>query len=407
MKKLLAIGMFLFTSVVCAKERKTVFIIVDGIPADVIERVSTPVLDEISERGFYSRASMGGIVGGYSQTPTISAVCYNSLITGTWVNKHNVWGNDISEPNYNYHSIFRVAENQKRDIKTAIFSSWEDNRTKLVGEGVPQTATPKIDYVLDGLELDKNKYPDEPHEYNVFKIDEEISKGAAECIKNDAPDLTWVYLWYLDCVGHGSGDGARFDEYTTKADVQVGRIWDAVKYREANFDEEWLVVVVTDHGRQIGGYSHGGQTERERTVWISSNLTPNNYLKECRPTTVDVYPTICRFMNFDMNFQNSCELDGTPLIGSVDIAEAVAKNEGDKIRLSWKNIGHSNTPVVIYVSTKNDYKSSKNEEWVKIAKTKSQNGEYLFDTKKYPSEFYKFVIKSKNNTLNVWSESTN
>src|SRR4051794_8697433 len=74
------------------KEKKVLFVIVDGIPADVLERVNTPSIDQISSDGGYARAYLGGERGGYSETPTISAVGYNSLLTGTWANKHNVWG---------------------------------------------------------------------------------------------------------------------------------------------------------------------------------------------------------------------------------------------------------------------------------------------------------------------------
>ena len=71
--------------------------------------------------------------------------------------------------------------------------------------------------------------------------------------------MSWVYLWYTDDAGHIAGNGAFFDEYVRKADNQVARIWEAVKYREANFDEEWMVVVTTDHGRGENGHGHGGQ----------------------------------------------------------------------------------------------------------------------------------------------------
>lgn len=69
---------------------------------------------------------------------------------------------------------------------------------------------------------------------HIFDIDEQISKDAAEGIRTDAPDLSWVYLWYTDDAGHIAGNGAFFDEYVRKADEQVARIWEAVKYREAN-----------------------------------------------------------------------------------------------------------------------------------------------------------------------------
>ena len=122
-----------------AKTKKAVYIIIDGVPADQIERLHTPAIFDIASRGAYARAYTGGEIGQYSQTATISAIGYTNLLTATWFNKHNVGGNSDLQPNYNYWTIFRIAKEQPKDYKTAIYSSWTDNRTVLIGEGKKET----------------------------------------------------------------------------------------------------------------------------------------------------------------------------------------------------------------------------------------------------------------------------
>ena len=121
-----------------AATRKVVYVVMDGIPADYIERVHPATVFDVARHGGYARASTGGEIGGYSQTPTISAVGYMNILTGTWLNKHNVPGNSNLDPNYNYWSLFRIAKQQPQNFTTALFSSWTDNRTVLIGAGNPR-----------------------------------------------------------------------------------------------------------------------------------------------------------------------------------------------------------------------------------------------------------------------------
>lgn len=294
-----------------AKTRKTIFILLDGIPADVLENTATPFLDEIAAKGGYTRAYVGGEKGGASESPTVSAVGYNHLLTGTWANKHNVYGNGIKAPNYEYWSIFKVAENHDSNLKTAVFSTWLDNRTKLIGEGLDGTDNLQLDFSFDGFELDTIRFPHDEERQFIKNIDELVANKTAEYISEEAPDLSWVYLEFTDDMGHRFGDSPQMTEAVKLADDQVGRIWKAVKQREQHNNEEWMIVITTDHGRTSKtGRGHGGQSDRERTTWIVTNqndLKPSFYNN---PGLVDVMPSIVQFMGFEMPEKIKDQLDG-------------------------------------------------------------------------------------------------
>lgn len=385
-----------------SKTRKTVFIIIDGVPADVIERLNLPAINEIASQGAYARAYTGGEIGEYSQTPTISAIGYTNLLTATWLNKHNVGGNSNLKPNYNYWTIFRIAKEQEREYKTAIYSSWTDNRTVLLGEGKKETGHLKIDYVCDGFDLDTLCFPQKDKELHIFDIDEHVSKQAAKGIRNDAPDLSWVYLWYTDDAGHIEGNGSFFDEYTKQADLQIERIWQAVQYREKHFDEEWMVVVTTDHGRTESGYGHGGQSERERTTWIATNQQVNKHFRKDGLSIIDIAPSICRFMGFEVPRDVLWEQDGIPFIGSIDISQMKTLPYDNNIILFWKYL-NAKAQVNIYIAIDNQYKNGEKDNWIKIATVPAKQEQYNIKSEQIPaSKFYKIVLQTENNHLNRW-----
>ena len=294
---------------------KAVFVIVDGIPADVIERVATPHLDAIASAGAYARAQMGGPVGEPGETPTVSAPGYMSLVTGTWANKHNVYENYNLSPNYDYWNIFRVAKAVSAAIKIGIFSTWTDNRTVLLGEGQPGAGDWRFDYVADGFEKDEKRFPPQPSDKHIALIDALVAEDAANVIAQQGPDLSWVYLQHTDDIGHEFGDSEAFDSAVADMDTHVGRIWDAVQVRQAAHPEDWLVIVTTDHGRDAEtGREHGGHTERERTIWIATNsqrLTPDFY---AIPTIVDIYPSIAAHLGITIPEQVARHLDGASFI---------------------------------------------------------------------------------------------
>ena len=294
---------------------KVVFVIVDGIPADVIERVATPHLDAIAKVGAYARAQMGGPVGEPGETPTVSAPGYMSLVTGTWANKHNVYENYNLSPNYDYWNIFRVAKAVNSAMKIGIFSTWTDNRTVLLGEGQPGAGDWRFDYVADGFEEDEERFPPQPSDKHIAVIDRVVSEEAASAIVEQGPDLSWVYLQHTDDVGHEQGDGEAFDAAVVGMDANVGRIWRAVKARQVNYSEDWLVIVTTDHGREaLTGRGHGGHSERERTIWIATNSQRLMPSFDAMPEIVDIYPSIATHLGITIPEQVARHLDGASFI---------------------------------------------------------------------------------------------
>ncbi|HVU56218.1 MAG TPA: alkaline phosphatase family protein [Puia sp.] len=385
------------------KKKKVIFIIADGIPADVLEKAKVSFPRQIGREEGYKHAFVGGERGGYSQTPTISAVGYNSLLTGTWVNKHNVRDNDIKEPNYHYPTIFQLVKKADSTKKIAVFSTWLDNRTRLVGESLPETGNIKVDYHVDGLELDTVNYPHDKQSLYIHNIDEKVTDEAEKCIREQGPDLTWLYLEYTDDMGHRYGDGPEQKEAVKYVDKQVGRIWNALQYRQQQFKEDWLIVITTDHGRDsISGKDHGGQSERERTTWIVTNAKDlNRYWSDYTPAIVDIMPTIARFMDINIPRDYQLEIDGLPLIGKLSVANPTIKVENSRLDIHWKAFDKDGT-VKIWLSTTNNFKTGGKDEYKLLAEVPASQQSAVFGISSYPSSFYKIVLEGAYNTVNRW-----
>jgi hypothetical protein len=351
------------------------------------------------------KAHVGGEKGGYSQTPTISAVGYNSLLTSTWVNKHNVWDNDNQSPNYHYWTLFRILKSQRPAATTAVFSTWLDNRTVLLGDGLPETGKLKIDFHLDGLERDTVAFPHDKNAQYIHRIDEIVADSAASCLRTNAPDLSWVYLEFTDDMGHQHGNSEQLYNAIAMMDDQVGRIWKAVQYRQEKFGEEWQIFITTDHGRDsVTGHNHGGQSNRERNTWIVTNAQDLNAYSRMNPGIVDIAPTILRFLKVPIPKEQAFEMDGVSLSGDLSIVNPVATINNNKIMLKWKAVNKTGK-VKIWVAPSNLFKTGGIDGYQLMAEVPVGDEQHNFPLSNLPSsKIYKIVLEAPFNVVNRWVE---
>ncbi len=261
--------------------KKVLFIGLDGCRTDAFLQANTPALDALTEEAYVSLYCDRG-------PHTVSVPGWSSLLHGVWPEKHGLTENSFKNSNYkNYPDVFCYLDQHDSDFNLASITHW-----------------------FDFLKITTNE------DYaNSFNSDEKAKNKAIDLIETCTPDVLLIHLDDIDHAGHGYGYSPDIPEYLEsieKNDRQVGEIMEVIYQREQELNEEWLVIVATDHGGV--GTGHGGQDDIEETrfVFLIARTPNQNRIDLPTANNTDVMPTILDYLNIPI--QTDWDLDGESLL---------------------------------------------------------------------------------------------
>ena len=228
---------------------KVLLIGLDGVRPDVLADVATPNIDALAAAGSFTDHARTGL-------PSVSGPGWSSMLNGAWPEKHGVTDNDFTGKRYDLYPDFLTRIEQVRpELHTFAVADWKP--LVWAEDGMP-TISDAVDdkHVLDGYEIG---WP----EGDAQSVD--LALGA---LGDPDMDALFVYLGNPDEVSHEANSiGVEYREAIARADEQVGRIVSAVRSRPTYAQEDWLILMSTDHGRTSEG-GHGGDTPEERTIFF-------------------------------------------------------------------------------------------------------------------------------------------
>lgn len=225
------------TSLFAQLETKVLFIGIDGVRSDGLRTANTPNIDTLITEGTFTYTS-------WHLRTTVSGPSWSAMLTGVWEEKHGVRSNNYTNPNWNDYPYFVTRAKEFRpDIKAVQVTSWAPMSDQVYNDGWDQ----KI----------------------VLGEDDDCVAAAVSLLTNDPDlDVLFIHIDDVDASGHANGFNPNYNTYINAieyADVNVGQIMAALKARPQFDNEDWIVMLTTDHGGI--GNGHGGITKEEREIW--------------------------------------------------------------------------------------------------------------------------------------------
>ncbi|MCR4563227.1 MAG: alkaline phosphatase family protein [Clostridiales bacterium] len=244
-------------------EKKAIVIGYDGCRADTFTLLDSEhksaINTLINDGGQAVFSYCGGVNMPEKNTQdTSTAPGWCSMLTGKWAETHGVYKNYQPKEIEPKTLLISLIEDGKID-SSAFYVSWAGHFSK-----------PKATYINELNYIEENKI-------NSVFLRAENDDGTkanvlADINKADCSDFIFLTLEYTDHNGHATGFSLDNPNYTNgfySADETGLEFIEAIKSRKTYENEDWLILITTDHGGIRR--NHGGPSVQERTTFIVSN----------------------------------------------------------------------------------------------------------------------------------------
>ena len=238
------------TAPLAAPSNKKVLIIgTDGTRPDKMEQANTPNIKALIATSAYSNKAKTGL-------PTVSGPSWSSMLTGVWRDKHGVADNSFKGKNYTQYPDF-LTRLEKINPRFSTFAA-ADWPPILTADGGGPLISDAVDVKLALKGHDATN-------------DGRIADLAATFLARENVDAAFVYFGEVDGQGHAVGPlHPKYTQAIERMDKYVGQLVGAIRSRPNYANEDWLILISTDHGHVDKG-GHGGPSEIEQTIFFLAN----------------------------------------------------------------------------------------------------------------------------------------
>ena len=275
--KTMLLAMLAISQCCLAGTKKVLVYMIDGMRADMIDNLNAPIWQALKGGMWAENYKSAWSIDASNEPflPTNSAPNHTAIATGRLVNEHKVTDNSTFDkydrqaaPSF-LHTLY-----VRRNASTAFAFSW----------------TP-----------DKVLVPDNPS----YIIPFDDNRNNIELIKlmarDDAPDAFLVFDDAPDHGAHSSGFYPFGDVYlkdSKECMVRLEKLLGAIKARPTFKDEDWLIVICSDHGGYGKGHGmSGGQASTVPLLFCSKTMPAGRIAG--RPCNLAIVPTVLAHFGLD------------------------------------------------------------------------------------------------------------